>query len=565
MRRFMLFVMFAVICAAGFANGGGEAESAESVVTPAGQFPIASEPIELKVFIGGNEWIEDYETNAYTQFLEEKLGITHSFEVVVGSGAEVGQLTSLKFASQSDMPDLFTGYLGLSGDAVKVYGSEGALLPLNGMIDEYGINTQKFFEYDPNAEPQLAALDGNIYGLPRYLESYHVSLAQRGFINQTWLDNLGLDFPETTEEFYQVLKAFKEQDANGNGDPDDEVPFSQTNQWQGNMEGLLMNPFIYSGVGWNANQRYMIDDGMVVATFLTDEYREGLKFANRLYEEGLIDVEAFTTSGAQLKALTEHTDGNKLGGVASGSLAPFADLAGDRKLDFVGLPPLEGPTGLRQTPLYPTIISPNQFYIPEQSRYPEVAFRWADYQMLMGHDLSGKLIIDEWYEKIHTWGVPGVDILATGMEGFPEGPGLRTERAWSFKLRELQGVVSNQWWNEAHPVVKTKYAGHDSSAAPDGGEWLHLPFLYDVADAYAPYGVEKWVPSLNMASEEIRTFADATTLIDETVEAAYARFVTGQNDPNSDSDWDKFLRELTSIGVDKHVEMMQMIYDRQYK
>ena len=32
--------------------------------------------------------------------------------------------------------------------------------------------------------------------------------------------------PTTTEELREVLRAFKEQDANGNGDPNDEIPLS---------------------------------------------------------------------------------------------------------------------------------------------------------------------------------------------------------------------------------------------------------------------------------------------------------------------------------------------------
>lgn len=563
MKRLLPLVILAVVCIGAYAAGEGEPESGGPVVTPAGQFPIVSEPVELKVFQGGPDWIEDFETNYLTLWLEEQLGVTHDFEVVVGE--DVQQLTSLKLASQSDMPDMFNGYLGISGDAVKVYGADGAIMPLNDMIDEYGIHTRRFFEYDPNAAPQLAAVDGNIYGLPRYLESYHVSLGQRAFINKTWLDNLGLDVPQTTEDFYEVLTAFKEEDANGNGDPNDEVPFSQTNQWQGNMEGLLMNPFIYSGVGWATNQRYMVDSGTVVATFMTDEYREGLKFANRLYAEGLIDIEAFTTRGAQLKALVEHNDGNKLGGAASGSYAPFTELTGERKLDFVGLPPLEGPTGLRQTPRYPTSVQPNQFFIPVQSRYPEVAFRWADFLMKMGHDVNGNLIQEEFFERQHVFGEPGVDVLVIGMEEFPGGPGLRTPEAWYQQIRELQGVPNNKYWNTAHPLIQTRFAGHDSRVAPAEGEWNHLAALYDVADAYGPYAVETWVPPLTLTAEEIRSFADVGTPIDEAVGEAYALFVTGQLDPNSDADWDQFRRQLQNLGVNQHVELMQTVYDRQYK
>ena len=38
------------------------------------------------------------------------------------------------------------------------------------------------------------------------------------YINQTWLDNLGLEVPTNMDELEEVLIAFKEGDPNGNGD-----------------------------------------------------------------------------------------------------------------------------------------------------------------------------------------------------------------------------------------------------------------------------------------------------------------------------------------------------------
>lgn len=46
------------------------------------------------------------------------------------------------------------------------------------------------------------------------------------FINKAWLDRLGMEMPTTVDEWYEVLKAFKEQGANGNGDPNDEIPLT---------------------------------------------------------------------------------------------------------------------------------------------------------------------------------------------------------------------------------------------------------------------------------------------------------------------------------------------------
>ena len=48
------------------------------------------------------------------------------------------------------------------------------------------------------------------------------------WINKRWMDNLGLQEPKSLDELYEVLKAFKEEDANGNGDPNDEIPLTAT-------------------------------------------------------------------------------------------------------------------------------------------------------------------------------------------------------------------------------------------------------------------------------------------------------------------------------------------------
>ena len=65
----------------------------------------------------------------------------------------------------------------------------------------------------------MTAPDGNIYALPKVNECLHCTYGQRMWINTTWLEKLGLEMPTTTDEFYQVLKAFKEQDPNGTARP----------------------------------------------------------------------------------------------------------------------------------------------------------------------------------------------------------------------------------------------------------------------------------------------------------------------------------------------------------
>ena len=135
--------------------------------------------------------------------------------------------------------------------------------------------------------------DGKIYGLPKY-QRFWPATASRQFINQQWLDQLGLSMPTTWDELYEVLVAFKEKDANGNGDPNDEIPMD----WPGGIGGYF-NPAVLLGdmgitLTDGGGQGYFVEDGQV-KNFLTDErYKTMVVFLNKLYKAGLINPEVFT-------------------------------------------------------------------------------------------------------------------------------------------------------------------------------------------------------------------------------------------------------------------------------
>ena len=94
--------------------------------------------------------------------------------------------------------------------------------------------------------------------------------------------------PTTTEEFEAVLQAFKDQDANGNGDPTDEIPFSAdpNNKHIEGMTGWFGFPMDKTGIG-------MLNEEVTYGG-ISSTYREFLSWFNSLYEKGLIDVELFT-------------------------------------------------------------------------------------------------------------------------------------------------------------------------------------------------------------------------------------------------------------------------------
>ena len=63
-------------------------------------------------------------------------------------------------------------------------------------------------------------------------------------INTTWLERLGLEMPETLEEFANVLRAFRDQDPNGNG-IQDEIPFSFMFDWWCWTSAIFSRPLVW--------------------------------------------------------------------------------------------------------------------------------------------------------------------------------------------------------------------------------------------------------------------------------------------------------------------------------
>lgn len=176
-----------------------------------------------------SDWGEDYH-KGFVEETEKEAGITIDWDTYINS--EWGDKKSVLMAG-GDLPDAFWGSLALSdGDIAQ---NQSLFIPLEDLIEEHMPNLMAAFEAEPSLRALVTSPDGHIYSLPKKLP-LRPKTGNQLFINQKWLDNLGLEMPETHEEFYDVLKAFKDQDANGNGDSNDEIPYG------GNLYGFIL-PF----------------------------------------------------------------------------------------------------------------------------------------------------------------------------------------------------------------------------------------------------------------------------------------------------------------------------------
>ena len=335
-------------------------------------YPITSEEITVTAAGPMPSGCEDWSQLAVIDEYANRLGIRLDCDFYETDWET--QLT-LKVAGD-ELPDMLIG-CSMNVSDVNEWGGEGYFLDLSQYMDLMP-NLKAYFDQYPELEAYCTTSDGHIYGLPK-LKVDMTDRLTRSFINKQWLDNLGLSMPTSIDEYYDVLVAFKEQDANGNGDPDDEIPLLFTSDSGGYtaLEKTLLDAY---GI-FTTDPNYVLqadESGKVELANINDTYKEYLKFMHRLYAEGLMEQEAFTITGDEI---TTKQQGDVYGSFGCGS-APFVMANKDISYDANWMA-LSGMSSELHPKREASIASPVQnsilVAVNGNTEYPEALARFIDY------------------------------------------------------------------------------------------------------------------------------------------------------------------------------------------
>lgn len=530
LRTFSVALLSLVILALGSAQSSPPADW----LIPEGTFPLTEEPATLRVFAPASS-STDLQTSAFTRWYEEQTGVTVEW-ILAPSGQDLNQALNLLFAS-GDYPDVILAPLTPSQQVL--YGQQGILLPLNDLIEENGIQTKKMFEAYPEVASAVTTPDGTIYTLPEVNECYHCSMSQKMWIYQPWLDELGLEMPATTEEFKAVLEAFKTQDPNGNGQAD-EIPLTAAPEaqiWNGSIDSFLMNAFVQDSIP----ARTTVQDGKITASYTQPQFREGLRYLHDLYSAGLISPESLTQSADQLLA-QGIADPVKLGAVNTALSGYFTEWGSERNVDYVTVPPLEGPDGVRVAP-YAPLRGNGRFFITAAAEDPALALRWGD--------------------GIY---IPEVELRAIfGTEGenwrWAEAgeKGIDGEPAVYATLPVPEGTPGNGWDQINNSFRPASFRLAESRKSETDVEVV----LYEQTKKLEPYqqDVATTVPPLFFSAEQSQELADLEATINRYLDEMIARFTTGDADIEADAAWDEFQTTLTQMGLPRMLKIYQEAYD----
>lgn len=496
-------------------NRNGNVEETESNFNIEG-YPIVDEPITLKMMGKSSPIQPEWGDMGFFKVMKEKTNI--NFDFITATDDDFTQQKQLAFASL-ELPDLFYG-ADLTSNEEADYGAQGILIPLDDLIDKYAPNFKNLMEKYPDIKPSITTPDGHIYALPA-LDTSPESKTPIMWLNGAWLEQLGVDRPSTMDEFYDLLKMFKEKDPGNVGDV---IPLT-ANSLADLRLGLLPNFGLVHDDGI-----YEID-GKVNYAFIQNEFKEYLKFMNRLYDEQLLDNEMFSHTWEQFIA-----KGDRIGVFSTWPIVQVGFEDPQEALNYPILPPMTSITNDEKLTIELHEIRRGRAAITKDNEHPEATMRWIDHAYSEEGTILSRLGIEgetyEWNDDRTEWTLLSKDGLSTTETNAQHAPAVGTNVPMVLTEEYLKREANNPAIHE----IKAK-----------------------VSEELIPYAKIPY-PLVYFTIEEQERINTLKPDIDTYFEQMEAKFITGAE--SIEEDWEKYIQTFEDLGIEEYIDIHQQAYDR---
>jgi putative aldouronate transport system substrate-binding protein len=302
--------------------------------------------------------------------IEKITGVKIRWECV--SSDDYVSVAQTRLAAGVNLPDMIQ--IPQKSIGLARYQAEGLLVNMSKYISEKKTPfVWKLFQEQPIYKAYSTSPDGNIYGFPYCEYGVNNVVVQWNSIRADWLKKLGLQMPQTIDEYYKVLVAFRDQDPNGNG-LKDEWPLIYQND---EMFGLYRYK---NAFGFETTDMWSMDrSGNVQLDLVDDKFLDCLTTLNQWYRERLLYPEV--RSSATWDVITQ----DKAGGVtvlsSDNLLTRNASVHGvNPDCNYVFIPLL---TNSKYPDNKPKLSKRgswhNYFSITADCKNPEIAVQWLDW------------------------------------------------------------------------------------------------------------------------------------------------------------------------------------------
>lgn len=483
-------------------------------------FPL-EEPITVTAFLSTYK-IEPGQLEAWKR-MEELTNVHFEFVTAQVYGEDREKINLMM--SSDTYPEVIIGMFN-SAEAAE-YGDQGMLIPLQDLMAKYSPNYMAVAEQRPDVWKATKDDAGNVYSYGRMLTprvwNYFFT------INTQWLENLGLDMPETTEEYLEVLRAFKNEDADGDGDPNNEIPlllYDKSVHYIAEFFGVQYGNYN----GGELNTMAFSEDGNDCYFYPADSrWKEALSFVKQLYDEELINRDYITMSQDQAIAL--GASGQAFGSTHAYSMnAAGADGADSLRAQYEPMPILNGANiaGSGET------TEGGVFVITDKCEHPEIMAAWVDlfYDQAEFSRMATMGMEDVHYtvneDGLYSW----TEFRSTGDEGL--SPGV------------------------AFPSVQDAFRFESQYIDPET-----KPYTYAENEFYKMYresGKVYTYPDITYNEDEVERVADIRADMSPYASQFATQVIAGEID--LEAEWDNYIEQLKEMGLDEYNEIINAAYDR---
>lgn len=453
----------------------------------------------------------------FAKELMERVGCTIEYQhPASGQAAEkFNILTAMK-----ELPDIIEFYWDTAypGGGKKAL-DDGIIMEIDMKND--APNLYAYLQQHPEVDKLVKTDDGRYFGFPMIRGDEYLQTYIGPIVRKDWLDELGLEEPETIDEWTTMLRAFKEK-------KNVVAPLTIT---LNNMNGFG----VFSGAYGTYHDLY-VQDGVVKYGPLDDSYKEYLKLLNDWYEEGLLDADFASVDGTTIQGnilngisgATAGSCGGNLGKWLSAGTAEGFDLAG---VKYPVLKKGEKPQFAQMGP----VVDGMYAAITKDCKNYELCVKLLDYGYSEeGHNLFNFGIEGESYTM-----VDGYPTYTENVTNNPDGLSMSASMAQYCRSHNTGAFIQDRRYMEQYAQL------------PQQKEALNNWLYHDMND--------HMMPTLNLTSEQETELASSIEAISTYKNQMQMKFITGAE---SLDNYDEFIKGLKERNIDKYIKYYQQAYDR---
>lgn len=510
---------------------------------------------KIKVGVPGNVTIPDMNTNGLSVYMEKATGLDITWDEFANGAANYTQQITLMYTGGEKLPDVMVGFDGMGHYTVNQFGEDGIFVDLSELIaDGKAPNYEKALKQTSEATQKFVkekgtnTVDGkSFYSLPSVTVPAIDDQQSMVQINKKWLENVGMEVPTNIKELTAVCKAFMEKDANGNGDPSDEIPMLDPKD-NTELRDWIINAFVeYNSANFNVKK------GKVWDPITSDEFRQAIKCINDFTKKGYYNELSYTASVTEVKNQISPVDGT-VGrvGIFGGHMESMTNASTDVLDDYIAIGPLADETGKGGY----NIIN-------------DVIVSWDGQITSSCEDLDEAIaFLDAWYvdECVTTqrWGVKGEDwVDAEGKDWFGNDAHIKVINQQAF----FDGSQNKTFGNTLGIMTEYNYYAIASKEG-DGSSNRQVQVSRLVAEQWAirqdskAKRQEDTLESMVYTTEEYDYRESKNGLCDAYIKENVILFMQGEKDINSDKEWTAFKDQLKKLERPQLMKTIQDSYNR---